>query len=149
MSYQDQDQAGLGEGPVRLENATRNTWDTLEADARFVRFLRAARDANLEYTLRGPDYVTVFAVPDDAVGSESDDLLRNVVALHVVHGYQTSADLRTTPTVRSLEGAPVTVEYDEGRTRFGDATVEHGDIACTNGMIHVLNRLMKQCTYAS
>jgi hypothetical protein len=51
MSYQDQDQAGLGEGPVRMENATRNIWDTLEADGRFKRFLRAARDIQLKTTL--------------------------------------------------------------------------------------------------
>jgi hypothetical protein len=148
MSYQDQDQAGLGEGPVRMENATRNIWDTLEADGRFKRFLRAARDIQLKNNFVGPDRITVFAVPDDVIGSESDNSLHSLVRMHVIEGYQTSADLRITPVVRSLDGPPVTVAYGGGRAHFGDAMVEHADIACTNGIIHILDRLMKQCTYA-
>jgi transforming growth factor-beta-induced protein len=148
MSYQEQGRAGLGEGPVTTENATRNVWDTLAADGRFTRFLQAARGAQLENNFRGPERITVFAVPDDAIRSESDEALRGLVPMHVAHGYQTSADLRMVSGVRSLDGPSVTVGYEEGRIRFGDATVEHADIACTNGMIHVLNRLTRQCTYA-
>jgi transforming growth factor-beta-induced protein len=148
MSYQDQDQAGLGEGPIRVKNETRTLWDTLEADGHHKRFLQAARAAQLENNLQGPDRLTVFAVPDDAIASESDDDLRTLIGQHVVHGYQTTADLRLVTTVRSLEGPPVTVSYEDGRVRFGDATVKHSDIACTNGMIHVLDKLMKQCAYS-
>ena len=148
MSYQDQDQRGLGEGPIRRGNATRNLWETLEADGRFGRFLAAAREGQLENNLRGPNLLTVFAVPDSALSGETEEVIRTLVPQHVVHGYQTTADLRTAATVRSLDGPPVTVSYDDGRARFGDAVVNESDVACTNGMIHVLNHLMKQCAYS-
>ncbi|HYP14944.1 MAG TPA: fasciclin domain-containing protein [Bryobacteraceae bacterium] len=148
MSSQDQSQAGLGEGPVSERNSTKYVWDTLEADGRFTRFLQAAREAQIENNLRGPDFITVFAVPDDVIGSEAEEVLRNLAPKHVIRGYQTAADLRTAATVRTLDGPPVTVSYEDGRAKFGDATVEHSDIACLNGMIHILNRLMKDCAYA-
>jgi transforming growth factor-beta-induced protein len=149
MSYQDQDQATLGTGPRDDRNATKNLWQTLEQDGRFTRFLAAARTAQLDNNLHGPDLITVFAVPDDALQSENEDVLRNVIAQHVVHGLQTTADIRTASTLRSFAGPPVTVAWEEGRPRFGNAKVVHGDIACTNGMIHVLDKLMLECSYAS
>lgn len=148
MSNQDHSQAGLGEGPVREKNRTHNLWQTLEADGRHKRFLQAAREAQYENNLRGPDRLTVFAVPDDAIGSETDEALVTLVGQHIVHGYQTTADLRATSTVRSLQGPPVTVSYEDGRVRVSDATVQHSDIACTNGMIHIVNKVMKHCAYS-
>jgi transforming growth factor-beta-induced protein len=149
MSYQDQDQASLGTGPRDDRNATKNLWHTLEEDGRFKRFLAAARTAQLDNNLHGPDLITVFAVPDDALQSENEDVLKNVVAQHVVHGFQTAADIRTASTLRSLAGQPITVSWEDGRPRFGNAKVMHSDIACTNGMIHVLDKLMLECSYAS
>jgi transforming growth factor-beta-induced protein len=149
MSYQDQDQASLGTGPRDNPNATKDLWQTLEQDGRFQRFLAAARTARLENNLRGPDLITVFAVPDDALQSENEDVLKNVVGQHVVHGLQTTADIRTASTLRSFAGQPVTVSWEDGRPRFGNTNVMHGDIACTNGMIHVLDKLMLECSYAS
>jgi hypothetical protein len=32
---------------------------------------------------------------------------------------------------------------------LGDAAVARGDIACTNGTIHVIDNLMLECPYAS
>ena len=68
MSNQEQDQRGLGEGPRDRRLHTITLWETLEEDGRFGRFLAAARAAELENNLRGPGFMTVFAVPDGALG---------------------------------------------------------------------------------
>ena len=149
MSYQDQDQASLG--AVGWTSASRpNRCGTRSSrTAGLPRFLAAARAAELENNLQGPDLISVFAVPDEALQSENEDVLRNVVGQHVVHGLQTAADIRTASTLRSLAGPPVTVAWEDGRPRFGNARVVQADIACTNGMIHVLDKLMLECSYAS
>lgn len=71
MSYQDQDQRGLGEGPVDTANATKTLWQTLEADGRFTRFLQAARETHLETELNLDHKLTVFAVTDETLASET------------------------------------------------------------------------------
>ena len=137
MSYQDQDQAGLGEGPRDDRAATRTVWETLEREGRFRRFLDASRQAGLEGVLRGPDLITAFAVPD-SVATGPD--LGATVARHIVRGYQTSADLRIAGTVRSLEGDAVPVALRDGYGIFAGIKVTRSDVACTNGMIHELER---------
>jgi uncharacterized surface protein with fasciclin (FAS1) repeats len=148
MSSQDQETKGLGTTPVRDKNAVHDLWYTLEADQRFRRFLKAAADAQLEAVLHGPDWLTVFAFPDDAATNETEESLRALVPQHVVRGYQTEADLRTAGTVRSLQGPAVAVSWENGRAQFGDATVQEANIACSNGMLHVLSRPMLRCSYS-
>jgi uncharacterized surface protein with fasciclin (FAS1) repeats len=148
MSYQDQDQTSLGTGPRDHRNETTDLWQTLEADGRFDRFLGAARAAELENNLRGPDLLTVFAVTDDNLRTCSENMLKDVVGQHVVYGVQILADIRTASTLRSVAGPPVTVSWEDGCPRYGNAKIVHGDISCTNGMIHVVDRLVLECSYA-
>jgi uncharacterized surface protein with fasciclin (FAS1) repeats len=148
MSYQDQDQRGLGEGPRDRRLHTITLWETLEEDGRFGRFLAAARAAELENNLRGPGFMTVFAVPDDAIGAADDDALRTAVTHHVVRGMQKAVDLRTTPTVKSMAGVAMPVSRDGADVRFGDARLVRTDIVCTNGMIHILDKLVGEPAHA-
>ena len=148
MSYQDQDQRGLGEGPRDRGLVTKNLWETLEREGRFARFLAAARAAELENNLRGPGFMTVFAVPDDALGNESDDALREIVSYHVVHGMQKEIDLRTAKTVRTFAGQTIPVAVEGGHGRFGEAKIVRADIACTNGMIQVIEKLVRAPSHA-
>ena len=148
MSYQDQDRRGLGEGPRERRLHTITIWETLEEDGRFGRFLAAARAAELENNLRGPGFMTVFVVPDEVLGDADESVLRDVVAHHVVRGMQKAADLRTTPTVKSVAGVPMPVARDGVDIRFGDARLVKTDIACTNGMIHILDKLVREPAHA-
>lgn len=148
MSYQDQDQAGLGEGRKNPDLMTATVWETLERDGRFGRFMDALRAAQLENNLRGDESLTVFAPTDEALSGQTDELVRASAAQHVVRGTQKAADLRTASTVKSIEGPPVTVSWDDGRARFGDASIVTADIVCRNGMLHVIDRLMRECSYA-
>src|SRR5688572_8860483 len=120
MSYQDQDQRGLGEGRRDRRLHTITLWETLEEDGRFGRFLAAARAAELENNLRGPGFMTVFAVPDEVIGDADDDMLRSAVAHHVVRGMQKVVDLRTTATVKSIDGVMMPVSREGVDMRFCD-----------------------------
>ena len=148
MSYQDQDQRGLGEGPRERRLHTITIWETLEEDSRFGRFLAAARAAELENNLRGPGFMTVFAVPDEVLGDNDDRVLRDVVTNHVVRGMQKAVDLRTTPSVKSVGGLAMPVARDGVDIRFGDAKLVRTDIACTNGMVHILDKLVREPAHA-
>jgi uncharacterized surface protein with fasciclin (FAS1) repeats len=149
MSYQDQDQRGLGGGARERRLHTVSLWETLEDDGRFGRFLGAARAAELENNLRGPGFMTVFAAPDDAIGDASDDLVKGVVERHVIKGMQKAVDLRTAKTVKSMAGVDMPVSREGVDIRFGDARLVRTDIACTNGMIHVLDKLVREPAHAS
>jgi uncharacterized surface protein with fasciclin (FAS1) repeats len=148
MSYQDQDQRGLGEGPRDRRLHTITIWETLEEDGRFRRFLAAARTAELENNLRGPGFMTVFAVPDEVLADADSQVLREVVGHHVVRGMQKAVDLRTTPSVKSMAGVAMPVARDGVDIRFGDAKLVRTDIACTNGMIHILDKLVREPAHA-
>ena len=76
-------------------------------------------------------------------------MLRSVVEHHVVRGMQKAVDLRTTKTVKSIvDGVVMPVSRDGVDIRFGDARLVRTDIACTNGMIHILDKLVREPAHA-
>jgi uncharacterized surface protein with fasciclin (FAS1) repeats len=139
MSAQDQETKGLGTGPIRDKNAVHDLWDTLQANGHCSRFLRAAGEAQLEDILHGPEWLTVFAVPDEALTNESDESLRVLVRQHVVRGLQKEADLRHASSLCTVEGPPIQVPFD---------LIQRADIACSNGMIHMLRKPIRECAYS-
>lgn len=75
--------------------------------------------------------------------------LRAVVGLHIVHGRQTLADLHTTTTLKTPGGEPVTISVENGDVRFGGAHILRADIACRNGQLHTLDKLViREYSYA-
>jgi uncharacterized surface protein with fasciclin (FAS1) repeats len=114
-------------------------WETLQANERCSRFVKAAGDAQLEAILHGPEWLTVFAIPDDALAQESDESLRALVRQHVVRGLQKEADLRTASTLRSVDGPPVQPPL---------ADITHADIVCSNGVIHLVSKPIRECAYS-
>jgi uncharacterized surface protein with fasciclin (FAS1) repeats len=149
MTFEDRDERGSDERPKADRLRTRSLWDTLEAEGSYSRFLEGARAAGLENTLRGPGFLTVFAVADGAMGDLNKEALRAAVSQHIVHGMQKVADLRTAKQVRSLGGTPVPVSRQGIDMQFGDTKLIRTDLACTNGMIHVVDKLVREYPKAS
>ncbi len=79
---------------------------------------------------------------DDLVKPENKDKLTAILLLHVLPGKIMAADLAgqvLDPT--TANGSPVHVDGNDGVTVDG-AKVVNADIACTNGVIHVIDAVL-------
>ena len=95
------------------------------------------------YTVFAPSDEAFAKLPDGVVDSllASPETLANVLSYHVVLGRITAAEVatrRSTPTVQG-EDLPVS---NNGAVRVDGARVIRGDIEATNGLIHVIDRVL-------
>jgi uncharacterized surface protein with fasciclin (FAS1) repeats len=112
-----------------------------------------ATDANEVLELQGP--YTVFAPSDDAFNAlpaetrqrllqpENRQQLAQILFYHVVPG-QVSADQLQSGDVKTVEGANVNVKVDQtaNQVRVNDATVTQADIPASNGVVHIVDRVI-------
>lgn len=134
----------------------RDLAETAAADGRFSTLLAAAKAAGIVDTLKAEGPFTLFAPTDEAFAALPEgtvtsllapanrEALRRVLTNHLVEGRVTSSDLLPAPRAKSLAGESLTF-----RLRVGDANVSQADIACTNGVIHVIDRVLVPPTPAS
>jgi uncharacterized surface protein with fasciclin (FAS1) repeats len=118
----------------------------------FGTLLSALEAANLVDTLAGEGPYTVFAPTDEAFAAlpegtldallSDTDALREVLLYHVADGRLAAADVAGSDAIATLNGedAPVTVDGDT--VRIGDATITQTDIEASNGVIHVIDRVL-------
>ena len=119
----------------------------------FTTLLAAAEAAGLVETLKGEGPYTVFAPTDDAFASleegtvdtlllpENKDMLTSILTYHVVAGKVMSTDLENGMEAETVEGSPITVSLDNG-VMVNDATVTTADIEASNGVIHVIDKVL-------
>ena len=109
--------------------------------------------ADLVTTLEGTGPYTVFAPTDAAfsdIQSTVDTLLepgnktdlQQVLTYHVVPGTYTAADLTDRQKLKTVEGQDLTVSIKDGVVKVNDATVEATDITASNGVVHVINKVL-------
>ena len=128
--------------------------DTAVAAGSFKTLVAAVTAAGLGATLKGAGPFTVFAPTDDAfaklpagtvetlVKPESKDKLTAILMMHVLPGKVMAADItgkKLTP--KSAGGAELHVDGTNGVTVNG-AHVTTADIACSNGVIHVIDTVL-------
>lgn len=129
----------------------KNIIETATDAGSFKSFVNAIKAAGLMDTLRGPGPFTVFA-PNDAAFSKMSskqiqDLLgnkkrlRSVLTYHVVNGRISSSDVSKLHSARTVQGQDVSIDSSRG-VMIGDARVIQKDIRCTNGMIHVIDKVL-------
>lgn len=125
--------------------------DTAAENPDFSTLVAAVQAADLVDTLKGEGPFTVFAPTNaafEAVGStveellkpENKDKLTTVLTYHVVPGKVMSTDLAA-GDVATVEGSNVTVNLDNG-VMINDATVTMADIDTSNGVIHVIDKVL-------
>jgi len=117
------------------------------------KFVTAIQAAGLTQTLQGEGPYTVFAPSDNAfaaLGKNSwDDLLKlenqqklaNILSFHVVPGKMLSKDIQAGDYV-SLEGNPLTAVVSDKDMMVNEAKVVQKDIVASNGVIHIIDRVM-------
>ncbi len=126
-------------------------------DGRFTTLVTAVRAAGLVDTLAGGQELTVFA-PTDAAFAQllsdlnvtadellaNTDLLTTVLLYHVVPGEVTSADLLTAGslTATTVGGEAITVNARGTVVLNGNTNVIIPDVDASNGIVHVIDRVL-------
>ncbi|WP_426040664.1 fasciclin domain-containing protein [Brevundimonas sp. TWP2-3-4b1] len=137
-----------------MTTETHDIVDTAVAAGSFTTLVAAVTAAGLVETLKGAGPFTVFAPSDDAfaklpagtvedlVKPENKDKLTAILTLHVLSGAVRAADISgKTLSPASVNGETLDVDGTDGVTVNG-AKVVSADIACTNGVIHVIDAVL-------
>lgn len=128
--------------------------DTAVAAGSFKTLAAALTAANLVDTLKGAGPFTVFAPTDEAFAKlpagTVDSLLKDIPKLsailtyHVVAGKVMAADVMKMDgqSAKTVNGAVVSISTKDGVKLNGASTVVKTDIACSNGVIHVIDSVL-------
>jgi uncharacterized surface protein with fasciclin (FAS1) repeats len=128
--------------------------DTAVAAGSFKTLVAAVTAAGLVETLKSAGPFTVFAPSDAAFGKlpagtvaalvkpENKAKLTAILTLHVIAGKMMAAELSGKSTkAKTVNGEALHIDGTNGVTVNG-AMVTSADIACTNGVIHVIDTVI-------
>lgn len=127
--------------------------DTAAAAGSFETLLAAATAAGLVDTLKSDGPFTVFAPTDEAFAAlpegtveslllpENQDQLVAILTYHVVPGKVMSTDLSDDMTAATVQGGDIMIDLDNG-VMINDASVVTADIEASNGVIHVIDKVI-------
>ena len=120
----------------------------------FNTLAQALKAADLVDTLEGPGPFTVFAPTDQAFAKlapgtlevllkpENKEQLRSILTYHVVAGRVAAADVVKLTSAKTVNGQEVRISVLKGVVRLNDVRVTKTDIAASNGLIHVVDRVL-------
>ena len=110
--------------------------------------------AGLVETLQGSGPYTVFAPTDaafSAIQSDVDNLLKpenknelaKVLTCHVVKGKMMANDLKKDQELTALDGSKLKVTMmNDGKIMVGDAHITVADVAASNGVVHMIDKVI-------
>lgn len=108
-------------------------------------------DAGLGDTLRTAGPFTVFAPSDEAFKAvpaktmadlaANKELLKSVLTYHVVAGKVLAADVKN-GNVKSVEGGNLALSKAGTFVTVEDAVVTQPDVAVTNGVVHIIDKVL-------
>jgi len=125
----------------------------IEADG-FNTLVTAVQEAGLVEALKAEGPYTVFAPTDEAFANlpegtldnllANPDDLKNVLLFHVIEGKVMAEDVLEMDgaMVETLLGESVEISIKDGMVYINDAQVTTTDIETSNGVIHVINKVL-------
>jgi len=128
--------------------------DTAVSAGSFKTLVAAVKAAGLVETLKGKGPFTVFAPTDEAFAKlpegtvanllkpENKDQLVAVLTYHVVAGKVMAADVVKLKSAKTVQGQEVAIKVTDGKVTVDAANVVKTDIACSNGVIHVIDSVI-------
>ena len=135
-------------------NTRQDIVDTAVQAGAFSTLAQALKAADLVETLKGPGPFTVFAPTDEAfrklpsgtlevlLKPDNKEQLRSILAYHVVPGHVTAADVVKLTSAKTVNGQELRISVLKGIVRLNDVRVTKTDIAASNGLIHVVDRVI-------
>ena len=128
--------------------------DTAVQAGQFKTLAAALQAAGLVDTLKGPGPFTVFAPTDAAFAAlppgTLDSLLKPenharlvaILTYHVVPGRVTAAQVAGMDSATTVEGDALAIRASGGAVTVNDARVVNADVAASNGVIHVIDKVL-------
>ncbi len=132
----------------------KNIVETAVEAGKFKTLATALTAAGLVDAVSGPGPFTVFAPTDEAFAKvpketlamllkpENKEKLKAVLTYHVVPGKVMAKDVVGLKGAKSLNGQRIDVKVDGSKVSVDGANVVATDIACTNGVIHVIDSVI-------
>jgi len=134
------------------QRAEKDIVDTAVGAGQFKTLVKLVQEADLVDALRGEGPFTVFAPTDEAFAklpkSQVDALLkdkealRRVLLYHVVQGKVMASDVTKMRSAKTLQGQNINIRVRNNVVRINDAKVVKADIVCSNGVIHVIDKVI-------
>lgn len=128
--------------------------DTARSSGSFNTLVAALQAADLTETLKGEGPFTVFAPTDEAFNrlpaGTVDDLLKpenkaklqSILTYHVVPGKVMSWDAMKLSSAKTVNGQSFKISKSGGGLMVDDARVTKADIKTSNGVIHIIDRVI-------
>jgi uncharacterized surface protein with fasciclin (FAS1) repeats len=130
----------------------KNIVQTAVAAGQFKALASLLKKAGLAGTLQGKGPFTVFAPTDAAFAKvpkatlaalgKDKAKLRAVLLYHVAKGKVTAAQAMKLRSAKTLNGKPLAIRVSAGKVLVGGATVTKADVMASNGVIHVINKVL-------
>jgi uncharacterized surface protein with fasciclin (FAS1) repeats len=128
--------------------------DTAVRAGQFKTLAAALQAAGLVDTLKGAGPFTVFAPTDAAFAAlpagtvenllkpENHDKLVAILTYHVVPGRVTASQVAGMKAARTVEGGDLAIRASGGAVTVDGARVVSADVAASNGVIHVIDKVL-------
>ena len=128
--------------------------DTAANAGTFETLIAAAKAAGLAGALKGDGPLTVFAPTDEAFAAlpagtietllkpENKDQLATILKYHVIAGKVGSGALADGARLETLAGIDAVISQTEGGFNIENARIVATDIDATNGVVHVIDRVI-------
>ena len=139
--------------PGSMMTSEKTIVEIASTNGSFKTLTAALKAAGLVKTLSGSGPFTVFAPTDAAFAAlpkgtvekllrpENKALLVKILTYHVVSGEVLSTNLKS-GKVKTVEGSPVMVKVGTRGVMVNNANVVKADIKASNGVIHVIDRVI-------
>ena len=146
--------AALAISSIPSQAAEKDIVDTAVGAGSFNTLVAAVKAADLVDTLKGTGPFTVFAPTDAAFAKlpagTLDDLLKPenkaklqaILTYHVVPGKVMAADVVKLKSAKTAQGQELTIKVEGDTVTVNNAKVVKTDIACSNGVIHVIDTVL-------
>jgi uncharacterized surface protein with fasciclin (FAS1) repeats len=130
----------------------KNIVQTAVAAGQFTTLVSLVKKAGLAGALSGKGPLTVFAPTDAAFAKvpkatlkalgKDKAKLKAVLLYHVVAGKVTAAKVTKLRSAKTLQGTKVRIRVSGKTVRINAARVAKADITASNGLIHVIDRVL-------
>jgi uncharacterized surface protein with fasciclin (FAS1) repeats len=145
--------SGAGASPARTAAAEQgDIVQTAVAAGKFKTLTSLLEQAGLAKTLQGRGPFTVFAPTDAAFAklpkatlealAKDKDKLRAVLLYHVAKGKLTASKVVKRSSIKTLNGQSVRIRVRGSKVTVGAARVLTPDVGASNGVIHVINKVL-------
>jgi uncharacterized surface protein with fasciclin (FAS1) repeats len=143
-----------GRAKKNRNQTSRNILEVARKNRELSTFVKAVKAAELEEVLNGSGPFTVFApsnaafdsLPDgatkDLMQPENKEKLKEILLNHVVQGKYSSKNLENGQSFTAAGGQEMGISALGGKIMAGGVEVSKPDMAASNGIIHIVNRVI-------